>query len=172
MEHTQEQPGTATAGVISPEALLTHWQGHRKLTRQVIEAFPEDHLFSYAIGGMRPFAEMAREMMGLSAAGMQGVLTGNWELPPELDYKAGKSPIKTKEELLTLWDKITEEINKQWPQVSIDRFNEVIKAFGKWEGATVGLIWYWIDNEIHHRGQGYVYLRSLGIAPPAFWERY
>ncbi|MEJ6979249.1 DinB family protein [Pedobacter sp. P351] len=28
-----------------------------------------------------------------------------------------------------------------------------------------------IDNEIHHRGQAYVYLRSLGITPPFFWER-
>jgi uncharacterized damage-inducible protein DinB len=32
-------------------------------------------------------------------------------------------------------------------------------------------ILYWIDNEIHHRGQAYVYLRSLGIEPPHFWER-
>ena len=28
-----------------------------------------------------------------------------------------------------------------------------------------------VDNEIHHRGQGYVYLRALGIAPPAFYDR-
>ena len=26
-------------------------------------------------------------------------------------------------------------------------------------------------NEIHHRGQGYVYLRALGIEPPPFYER-
>lgn len=28
-----------TTEVISPENLLKHWQGHRKLTRRVIEAF-------------------------------------------------------------------------------------------------------------------------------------
>jgi uncharacterized damage-inducible protein DinB len=28
-----------------------------------------------------------------------------------------------------------------------------------------------IDNEVHHRGQGYVYLRALGVEPPPFWER-
>jgi uncharacterized damage-inducible protein DinB len=33
------------------------------------------------------------------------------------------------------------------------------------------LIAYVIDNEIHHRGQGYVYLRALGIAPHPFYER-
>jgi uncharacterized damage-inducible protein DinB len=28
-----------------------------------------------------------------------------------------------------------------------------------------------IDNEVHHRGQGYVYLRALGVEPSPFWER-
>ena len=35
----------------------------------------------------------------------------------------------------------------------------------------IALLLYVIENEIHHRGQGYVYLRSLGIEPPAFWDR-
>jgi uncharacterized damage-inducible protein DinB len=33
------------------------------------------------------------------------------------------------------------------------------------------LVLYVIDNEIHHRGQGTVYLRALGIEPPPFYER-
>jgi hypothetical protein len=142
MENVKTQPGLATAGVLSPEALLKHWQGHRKLTRQLIEAFPEDHLFSYAIGGMRSFSEMAREIMGLSGTGMQGVLTGDWEFSPLLDYRAGKSPVKTKQELLKVWDKVTDDINRQWPQLSPDRFNEITKAFGQWEGPAIGLILY------------------------------
>jgi len=44
-------------------------------------------------------------------------------------------------------------------------------AFGQYEGTNLSTILYLIDNEIHHRGQGYVYLRSLGIEPPYFWER-
>ena len=51
------------------------------------------------------------------------------------------------------------------------RFAEVDKAFGQWENSGANTILYGIDNEIHHRGQGYVYLRALGIEPPAFWER-
>jgi uncharacterized damage-inducible protein DinB len=34
------------------------------------------------------------------------------------------------------------------------------------------LLFYIIDNEVHHRGQGYVYLRALGIEPPPFYDRY
>ena len=44
-----------SAVVITPEALLEHWEGHRRLTRRVIEAFPEDQLFSFSVGSMRPF---------------------------------------------------------------------------------------------------------------------
>jgi len=41
--------------VITPSELLEHWQGHRRLTRRMIEAFPEDAFFNHTIGGMRPF---------------------------------------------------------------------------------------------------------------------
>jgi uncharacterized damage-inducible protein DinB len=44
-------------------------------------------------------------------------------------------------------------------------------AFGQYPGKVYDLVLYVIDNEIHHRGQGYVYLRSLGIEPPPFYER-
>ena len=54
---------------------------------------------------------------------------------------------------------------------SAARFLEVDTAFGAYEGVIFGLFQYWIDNEIHHRGQGYVYLRALGIEPPAFYDR-
>ena len=43
--------------VLTPQQLLEHWQGHRRLTRRVIEAFPEDQLFSFSIGGMRTFGD-------------------------------------------------------------------------------------------------------------------
>jgi uncharacterized damage-inducible protein DinB len=47
----------------------------------------------------------------------------------------------------------------------------VDKAFGQWESSGLNTILYGIDNEIHHRGQAYVYLRALGIEPPAFYDR-
>jgi uncharacterized damage-inducible protein DinB len=78
---------------------------------------------------------------------------------------------KTKKEFLERWDDITEKINKRWQQIPAKRFTEMDKAFGQWEGPVYSFIIYWIDNEIHHRGQAYVYLRSLGIEPPAFYDR-
>jgi uncharacterized damage-inducible protein DinB len=70
-----------------------------------------------------------------------------------------------------MWDESTEQINALWPQIPPQRFAETVTAFGQYKDAVHNLILYVIDNEIHHRGQGYVYLRALGIAPPAFYDR-
>lgn len=152
------------AVVITPEALLEQWQGHRRLTRRVIEAFPEDKLFKYSVGGMRPFAELAMEMIGMAVPGMEGIVTRKWETFSD-------AKVATKKELLKLWDDTTDQINKLWPQIPEGRFQEMDVAFGQYEGPIYWTLLYFIDNEIHHRGQGYVYLRSLGIEPPPFWDR-
>ena len=155
--------------VLTPEALLNHWQGHRKLTRRVIEAFPENELFQYSVGGMRPFSELALEMITMAGPGIRGIAINTWKTFAESESHL-PAP-KTKEEILRLWDETTEEINSFWPQIPPHRFQETVSAFGQWEGAGYWILFYFIDNEIHHRGQGYVYLRSLGIAPPPFWDR-
>ena len=154
-----------TTAILTPETLLKHWQGHRRLTRRVIEAFPEDKLFTFSIGGMRPFSEFVLEFLKMADPIVHGVATGEWK-----SLELAESP-KTKAELLRLWDEATVAINKIWATIPPDRFRKVDKAFGMWEGENIGTILYGIDNETHHRAQGYVYLRALGIEPPPFWER-
>jgi uncharacterized damage-inducible protein DinB len=162
---------TATATVITPEALLSHWQGHRALTRRMIEAFPEKELFSFSVGGMRPFANLAMEMVDLANPGMHGLVTNEWKEVHELSHHTGEGMPETKEDLLVIWDETTQQINRLWAMLSPERFQENTVAFNQFAGPVFGTIFYFIDNEIHHRGQGYVYLRALGIAPPAFWDR-
>jgi uncharacterized damage-inducible protein DinB len=158
---TEARPLSVT---ITPEQLLKHWQGHRALTRRVIEAFPEDKLFEFSIGGMRTFADLTKEFLRMAAPTMRGFITGDWSSD---DF----ATVRSKAELLRLWDESTDEIDTLWAKLPPGRFQETEKAFGQWEGAVWSLLWYVIDNEIHHRGQGYVYLRALGIEPPPFYER-
>ena len=150
--------------VIPSTSLLDHWQGHRRLTRRVIEAFPEDKLFTFSVASMRPFGAMALEMISIAEPMIRGIVTGTW------DDSFNREP-RPKNEILRLWDESTEKINNLWPQIPADRFQEKMTAFGRYPGRVYELVLYAIDNEIHHRGQGYVYLRSLGIEPPAFWDR-
>jgi uncharacterized damage-inducible protein DinB len=166
MELTKEQQKVT---FMTADILLEHWQGHRRLTRKVIEAFPEDKLFTYSVGGMRPFAELAMETLRMGPPGIKGVVVGTWPTWNEVE-KSYPSP-KTKEELLKVWDRATDQINSLWPHIAQERFQEVVKMFGQYEGPVWWSVMYFVDNEIHHRAQGYVYLRSLGIEPPHFWER-
>ena len=155
---------STAAPIMTSQQFLEHWQGHRALTRRVIDAFPEDKLFNHSVGGMRPFSALAMEFIGMAVPTLEGVITGNWS-----QYAEAKAT--TKAELLELWDEATARINERWPATPAGRFQEVDTAFGQWKMPVYELLLYIRDNEIHHRGQGYVYLRSLGIEPPPFWER-
>jgi len=158
---------TLAAQVITPEDLLKHWQGHRALTRRVIEAFPEKDFFEFSIGGMRPFAKLTDELLAIAVPGLRGIV--NKEVKSFTEEETEKLIFKA--QYLEKWDKATEEINEYWEKLSIEDFNETFNLFGQYEFPVIQNILYFIDNEIHHRGQGYVYLRALGIEPPFFWER-
>jgi uncharacterized damage-inducible protein DinB len=153
-----------TKAFITPEGLLAHWQGHRRLTRRVIEAFPEDKLFTFSVGGMRPFGALALEMLSMGVPMVRGVVSGEWSTSFNRDPRPGK-------ELLELWDEDTSRLNQLFPQIPAEKFHETMTAFGQFTDVLHNLILYVVDNEIHHRGQGFVYLRALGISPPPFYER-
>jgi len=155
---------TASTPFITPDGLLAHWQGHRRLTRRVIHAFPDEKLFTFSVGGMRPFGVLTLEMITMALPMVRGAVSGEWSASSLRDSHP-------KHGLLQLWDESTEQLNALWPQIPPQRFQETLTAFGQYTGVLHDLILYVIDNEIHHRGQGYVYLRALGIEPPPFYER-
>lgn len=157
-------PDATSEVFLTPSALLDHWQGHRRLTRRVIEAFPEEQFTTFAIGGMRPFGAMAVEMLRMSAPTVHGVLTDDWS-------QGIGGDVLPRPDVLRLWDESTRQMDEEWAKIPAARFQERVKAFGMYEDVVHRVIMYMIDNENHHRGQGYVYLRALGITPPNFWER-
>lgn len=155
-----------TVEIISPAELLKHWQGHRNLTRRVIEAFPEKDFFEFFIGGMRTFSELTLELLAIGAPGLKGIV--NREVAP---YQENAEKLVTKSQYLEKWDAATEEINDYWSHLKEEDFSETFNLFGQYEFPVIQNVLYFIDNEVHHRGQGYVYLRALGLEPPFFWER-
>jgi len=157
---------TLAAQVITPEDLLKHWQGHRALTRRVIELFPEKDFFEFSIGGMRTFAKLTDELLAIAVPGLKGIV--NKETKP---FAEDSEKLIFKAQYLEKWDEATAEINQYWEKLSIEDFNDTFNLFGQYEFPVIQNILYFIDNEVHHRGQGYVYLRALNIEPPFFWER-
>jgi uncharacterized damage-inducible protein DinB len=155
------------AQVITPEHLLKHWQGHRALTRRVIEVFPEKDFFDFSIGGMRPFSQLISELLAIAVPALKGIV--NREEQPYQEEQ--NTSLTTKAQYLQKWDEATEEINLYWSKLSIEDFEKTFNLFGQYEFPIIENILYFIDNEVHHRGQAYVYLRALGLTPPFFWER-
>src|SRR5690606_17767357 len=100
----------------------------------------------------------------MGAPMVRGMDTDAWD-------GVGDRAARPKAEVLRLWDAATERIDAYWPQIPPERSQETTTAFGRWAGPGYSLVFYAIDNEIHHRGQGFVYLRALGLEPPPFYER-
>ena len=118
---------------MTPEALLEHWQGHRRVTRRVIDAFPEDKLFTFSIGGMRPFGVLALEILTMGAPMVRGVVSGAWENNSSRDALP-------KDGLLKQWDAATEEIDRLWKEIPAERFGETLTAFGQFTDKTYNLL--------------------------------
>ena len=150
---------------LDRDQLLAHWQGHRNLTRKTIEKFPESEFFTFSIGGMRPFSELIKELITIAVPGLEGIVNKTEE-PFDHNIK-----VESKEEFLKLWDEQTPRITELYNQIKDEEFQEITNLFGQYKDINYNNILYFIDNEIHHRAQAFVYLRALGIEPPFFWER-
>ena len=149
--------------ILTPEALLTNLKDVRALTRKVIEAFPEKDLFEFKIANLRPFSGMVEEFLMITNYIFKETL--HEKHTPF--YTEGQFPT-TKTEVLALWDRATEILDREWQKVGDYTqpltIYQMTFSFAQW-------ILYFIENESHHRGQGYTYLRALGIEPTLFWGR-
>lgn len=153
--------------LLTPASLLEMMEGNRRLTLRVIEAFPEEELFHFkAAEAMRPFSEMVVEFLEIEEAYIRGIVTGEWVLraPEGLD---------TKQKLLDACAAVRQRTRELWPQITVERLltEERDNLFGPQPQTNLSRLIYALENEIHHRGQGYTYLRMLGIQPPPFHVR-
>lgn len=152
---------------LTSDLLLRHWLGHRRLTRRTIVAFPETALFEHHAPGMRPFAAMVHEVTIYMPHLLRGAADGIWDWPGDVASTAPTS----KADLLAAFDAATEDLKRDLPRITSERFLAVDQPIGSRQEPVVFTLLYFLDNEIHHRAQGFVYLRELGIEPPAFYQR-
>ncbi|MEK3889461.1 DinB family protein [Bacillus sp. FSL K6-3431] len=140
---------------------------NRRLTIRTIEAFPEDKLFTFApVEPLRPFSKMILEILDIERGYIRGIALDEWE------YSQPFASVSTKAELLDGCHKTKEDVQKWWPKINKEQLHTVEKdPFFGGEMSHFERLHYALENEIHHRGQGFIYLRLLGIEPPAFWER-
>lgn len=155
------------ADLLTPAKLREVLEGNRGLTVRALNAFPEEHLFSHAAPGMRSAAEMFKEIIGIERAYLRGIATGEWS------YADTTQNVTTKQGLVEAYEELRSQTAEWWEKITAERLAAVEDDGFGFGPATENLnrVIYALENEIHHRGQIYVYLRQLGIEPPAFYQR-
>ena len=97
---------------------------------------------------MRPFAQLAMEMLRMAVPGLRAVIAGKWQTWDELTI-AYPNPT-TKKDLLRLWDETTGELQSWWAQIPGNRFHEKIPSLaGQYEGPPLecpGILIYTLFN--------------------------
>jgi uncharacterized damage-inducible protein DinB len=146
------------------------WEDNRRLTLKVARSFPEDALLmATPVPGMRPFAEMLLEIAGLEHFLIHGLSEGDWAWGPERT-----SPVETTGQLFTQPEATREYTRQVWPSISeglLVAVHPAPPAFGGPSAPPIDWFQYALENEVHHRGQGYAYLRHLKVDPPVFYDR-
>jgi uncharacterized damage-inducible protein DinB len=153
------------AELLTPEKLWEHWEGHRRLTLRTVEAYPEAQLSTYKAGPMRTFAELMAEIVNVEESVMNGLRSGRWAWEPAYTAFASKT------DLLTTFEKVRKGTRETYPTLTAEKLQAVETDGWGVQSSNLERLLYVIDNEIHHRAQSYVYLRLLGVEPPAFYER-
>lgn len=156
--------GTAGSVSVTPEVMLAYWQDERLQTREIIEAFPDDHLFFYSLNGMKPFSELAWELISMTIPAATGITTGHWQ-PTGSYSRTWDKTLKplNKKDLLAIWDKVTAEMNRLWHEMPEGRLEEKQTVFGLGSGPVYSFVLRYVDQEIQYRCQALMYLRSLQL---------
>lgn len=152
---------------LTKEDFIEMLEGNRRLTIRAIEAFPEEQLFHFKPDEhLRSFADMIKEIMNMEQGYVQGIALDRWE------YKDVFEGCSSKEELISKSHEVRDNTRKLLNEMDEKRLNMVMKDefFGP-EMSHFARLQYALENEIHHRGQGFTYLRILGIEPPEFYVR-
>ena len=145
------------------------WEGHRRLTLRAARAFPADKLLSFSPKApLRPFGVMLDEIARIERAYVRGLAEDKWEWDPK-----NPAPATDAATAIAFLEEARAYTRRCWGGLSAETLltpREDPFFFGADKRPYDWLV-YCLDNEVHHRGQGYVYLREIGIEPPPFWER-
>lgn len=104
---------------------------------------------------------MMLEVIRMIPPSLQGIETGDWNF-----QLADMSGVQDKAALLQAWDEADAFIEARWAHLTREALRGVVPPLPHLRAVP-----YLVDNEIHHRAQGFIYLRLLGVEPPAFFER-
>ena len=147
-------------------SLLRYWHNVRQLTIKLIDEFPADSFDYRPAPEIMTVSQLFKHILGVEIYIRQGFLTDTWQDPEEISGNMfEKEMLKEK---LKIENEKTMQLLSETPA---GKFLKVRKTpFGNISGEI--LLQVAIDEEIHHRGNLYTYLRCLGGTPPQMIQNY
>ncbi len=151
---------------MTKTALLRYWHNVRRLTLKLFEHFPENNFSYRPVEAVRSVAEMFDHILIVELYTRIGLITGEWNLALfEGERNLDRAYLRNR--LYNEHEK-TLGMLRLLPEGRFMRTYET--PFGEVTGEVA--IYVAIDEEIHHRGNLYTYLRLLNIEPPQMIQNY
>jgi uncharacterized damage-inducible protein DinB len=146
--------------------ILRYWHNVRNLTLRLLDEFPADSFDFRPAPEIMTVSQLFKHILQVELFVRQGFLEDQWEKPAELSSNFfEKDMIRDK---LKLENRKTISLLSEIPDGKFMQMRPT--PFGEISGEL--LIQVAIDEEIHHRGNLYVYLRCLGKIPPQMIQNY
>lgn len=151
---------------MTKTSLLKYWENVRKLTLKLFDLFPEESFGFRPAEGVRSVAELFDHILVVELYTRIGIITGEWNRDT-FSIERDISRANLRERLFNEHRK-TLGMLRLLPEGRYMRIYET--PFGNVTGEVAIIVA--IDEEIHHRGNLYVYARILGIEPPQMVQNY
>lgn len=145
---------------------LKYWQVVRQMTIRLLDEFPADSFDYRPATEVMTVSQLFKHILSVEVYIREGFLTKEWKDPGTIGSNMfEKEMLKDR---LRLENEKTTKLLSELPEGYFLKKRET--PFGNVTGEI--LILAAIDEEIHHRGNLYTYLRCLEITPPQMRQNY
>ena len=161
--------------MLAIDQLVAYWNNVRRVTLEFIDVYPPEHLSFRPVESVFTALEQFQHLISSQVMFVRGWTEGTWAFPwqdgrwtsPNLvDESFGTLP-----GLRDLYSRFHDRAVGFLQSLPDDGGTIVYQThFGRL--SVEAMVLYAIDEEIHHRAQLAIYLRMVGLEPPAFLQRY
>jgi uncharacterized damage-inducible protein DinB len=157
------------------EQIATYWDNVRAVTARFLDVFPAEHLDFRPVDTLFTAREQLQHLIASQAMFVRGWTEDVWSFPWQDGRWVARELVNESFDTLPGLRRFYGEVHlralrflRELPPDAGSRIYQT--HMGPLSIDAMAL--YAIDEEIHHRAQLAVYLRCLGIRPPAFVQRY
>jgi uncharacterized damage-inducible protein DinB len=151
---------------LEKKIILRYWHNVRGLTLRLLDEFPPDSFDYRPASEIMTVSQQFKHIIQVELLIRRGFLENDWQKSPDSSVNLFEKD--------TIRDKLKNEHRKTMAllsEIPDGKFMQVRPTpFGEISGEI--LIQAAIDEEIHHRGNLYVYLRCLNKIPPQMIHSY